>query len=80
MQSLKVFDSWINKNSTKVDTFNKLVYESTLDRVDPTKPRSFYKGKTTDETAPRDMQAIRDELNTHYYRVSDQMVKKYTRK
>jgi len=58
---LKVFDSWINKNSTKVDTFNKLVYESTLDRVDPTKSISFYKGKTTEDG--RDMQAIHKELN-----------------
>ena len=62
--TLKVFDNWINKNPTKVDTFNKLVYNSTLDRVDPTKPRSFYKNKKTDETTPRDMQVIWDELNT----------------
>ena len=62
--TLKVFDNWINKNPTKVDTFNKLVYISTLDRVDPTKPRSFYKNKKTDETTPRDMQVIWDELNT----------------
>ena len=59
--TLKVFDNWINKNPTKVDTFNKLVYNSTLDRVDPTKSVSFYKGKKTEDG--RDMQVIHKELN-----------------
>jgi hypothetical protein len=36
-------ETWASKNPDKIDAFNATVYDSTLEQVDPTKPRSEYK-------------------------------------
>lgn len=38
--------AWAKANPDKLDAFNRVVYDSTLAQVDPTKPRSDYVGKT----------------------------------
>jgi hypothetical protein len=40
--TLNVFDAWIKKNPTQVDTLNELVAVSTREGVDPTKNRTDY--------------------------------------
>jgi hypothetical protein len=43
---LKRVETWAKNNSNLIDTFNNVVYGSTLDQVDPSKPRSTYEGDT----------------------------------
>lgn len=37
-------EKWAEKNSKLLDTFNRLVYDSTIEEVDPSVPRETYKG------------------------------------
>jgi hypothetical protein len=44
--TVKRAEAWASRNPNLLDPLNGIVYESTLTRVDPTKPRSEYEGKT----------------------------------
>jgi hypothetical protein len=48
--------------------FNKIVNDSTVDEVDPTKPRSYYKGKT--DSSGNSKEAAWDKLNKEYNKLS----------
>ena len=39
---LKSVASWAKNNEGRVDTLNKVIYTSTIEQVDPSKPRSYY--------------------------------------
>ena len=43
---VKRVEAWAKANPTLLDKFNNVVYASTLDQVDPSKPRANYVGKT----------------------------------
>ncbi len=54
---IKRSEEWANNNADKLDDFNTVVYTSTLEQVDPSKPRSTYEGnkdklKAYDDLAP----------------------------
>ena len=58
-------DSWAkSKNKDAIDSFNKLVGESTVNQVDPTKPSSTY------ETQPKKLQ-VWNELQPHLNKIGD---------
>ena len=44
----KRVEDWAKSNRDKVDTLNTVIYDSTIDQVDPSKPRKEYAGKTDD--------------------------------
>ena len=65
---------WISKTKEKapkiINTFNKLVYSSTLEKVDPSRPVSFYEGLLKAEEAkqqrgePADPDLYREKIKT----------------
>jgi len=59
-----VLQKWIKGNPAKEALLNKMISESTLDEVDPSKPRSNYKGKQT--KGNEDKQAVWDKLQTDW--------------
>lgn len=48
-------EGWANKNPTKLNSFNSVIYNSTLAQVDPGKPRSDYVGKTDSSGNKKDV-------------------------
>lgn len=44
--SQRKVSEWASKNSDKMTAFNNVIYDSTLNQVDPLEPRSKYEGKT----------------------------------
>jgi len=46
---VKRAQTWASKNPNTVDAFNEVVYTSTYYQVDPSKPRSVYKGKVDND-------------------------------
>jgi hypothetical protein len=48
-------EGWAKKNPTKLDSFNSVIYNSTLAQVDPGKPRSDYVGKTDSSGNKKDV-------------------------
>ena len=47
--------TWADKNPKLLDKFNNVVYRSTLDQVDPSKPRANYAGKTDESGNKKDV-------------------------
>jgi hypothetical protein len=59
-----VLQKWIKGNPAKEALLNKMISESTLDEVDPSKPRSNYKDKQT--KGNEDKQVVWDKLQTDW--------------
>ena len=60
--------AWGSKNSDKLDAFNNLIYTSTLEQVDPSKPSSDYTGEklTQWKAMQKDWNSIGKEGQDHY--------------
>jgi hypothetical protein len=60
--------AWGSKNSDKLDAFNNLIYTSTLEQVDPSKPSSNYTGDklTQWKAMQKDWNSIGKEGQDHY--------------
>jgi hypothetical protein len=55
---------WIKGNPEKEATLNDVIATSTLDQVDPSKPRAYYKGQQSESGL--DKQAVWDSLSTKW--------------
>lgn len=62
--TMQRIQKWIKGNPEKEATLNRVIAESTLAEVDPSKPRADYKGKQT--KANEDKQAVWDKLQSDW--------------
>jgi hypothetical protein len=60
----KRVEDWAKSNRDRVDTLNAVVYDSTINQVDPSKPRKEYAGKTDDSGNKLD--AVWDKLQPQW--------------
>jgi len=60
----KRVEDWAKANRDKVDTLNNVIYDSTINQVDPSKPRKEYEGKT-DESGNK-LDAMWDKLQPQW--------------
>ncbi len=65
---VKRVSAWGSKNPDKLDAFNNVIYTSTLEQVDPSKPSSSYTGEKLDawKAMQKDWNSLGDEGKNHY--------------
>lgn len=65
---VKRVSAWGSKNQDKLDAFNNVIYNSTLEQVDPSKPKSDYTGEKLDawKAMQDDWNSLGEEGQAHY--------------
>ncbi len=65
---IKRVSAWGSSNQDKLDAFNRVIYTSTLEQVDPSKPSSAYTGEKLNQwrAMQKDWNSIGEEGKNHY--------------
>lgn len=65
---IKRVSAWGSKNQNKLDAFNRVIYTSTLEQVDPSKPSSAYTGEKLKQwkAMQKDWNSLGEEGKNHY--------------
>lgn len=72
----RLINTWTKKNPQLVDKFNNVVYESTVAKVDPSKPRSKYANKT--DSSGNKLDAAWDAMQADWKALGPEGQKMYT--